>query len=175
MTLRILALGGYGQNATGFARQCAKALLGGKPAGNWEALPAGLQKLSVNEPAEDGMLGQVKGTSPSGAEITFLDPTVVLSKDLLMPVHIAELESYAEFPNPASRIPRAWWTAPDRNTYKCESVGWDRVGAWRLECGSRSCTVWMRLRSHYLMLGRHHWRRERYHRGTLKVLIPLLL
>lgn len=124
MTVRVLALCGYGQNATGFARQCTKALLGGKAPGAWEALPAPFQKLGItNQASEEGMLGQIKATSPSGAEVTFIDPTLVLAPEQLAKPHLKELESYSSFPNASGKLPRAWWTAPDRSTYKREFPG----------------------------------------------------
>lgn len=121
MVLRVLALSGYSQNASIFAKQCRKALLNAVPA--WEALPTAAQKLqdSAADPAIEA--GVVRATGPA-AEFVFLDPTVILTKDQLMPAHLEELALYEKTAKvPADAVPRSWWTAPDRKTYLSE-FGW---------------------------------------------------
>lgn len=112
--LRVLALAGYSQNASIFSQQVRKALLNN--AGTWSALPKS-QPLQVLPAGTSAQIGELKAEGPA-AEIVFLDPTVVLSKDQLMPFHIEDLERYKG--GQEVTTPRAWWTAPDRTTYGSE-------------------------------------------------------
>jgi hypothetical protein len=112
--LRVLALCGYSHNASIFSQQVRKALLNN--VGSWSALPKA-QSLQVLPSGSAAQIGQVKAEGPA-TEVVFLDPTVVLTKEQLMPFHIEDLARYKG--GQEVTTPRAWWTAPDRATYGSE-------------------------------------------------------
>lgn len=127
--VRILALCGYSQNAITYATSVKSALLGLGPEWNavsaWRPLGTPLQKYQLQPAGGDaGALGAVTQQSKDGrAEYTFLDPPIVLGREHLAPVHVKEYEkNLAEAADKNHVTPRAWWLAPDRDTYAGECL-----------------------------------------------------
>ncbi|WOO79480.1 Dihydrofolate reductase [Vanrija pseudolonga] len=129
MAIRILALCGYSQNASIFAKQVRSALLGvgGSAAefkANWSALPAKYQAFQIAGADGVSLDGKPIGSATNangatGAEVVFVDPPVVLGESQLSPIQVKEVAAYAKgdaAPNVA--VTRSWWTAPDRKTYQ---------------------------------------------------------
>lgn len=125
--VRILALCGYSQNAITFAASLRGALLQApdfNAAAAWKPLSGAFQKFQLpSGAAEQGeRVGSVTSASKDGrAEFTFLDPPIVLGREHLAPVHVKEYEkNLKEAENKHHVTPRAWWLAPDRDTYAGE-------------------------------------------------------
>lgn len=149
--VRILALCGYSQNAITFAASLRGALLQSPnfdAAAAWKPLSGAFQKFQL--PPSAGEQGERVGTvvqaSKDGrAEFTFLDPPIVLGREHLAPVHVKEYEkNLAEAADKHHVTPRAWWLAPDRDTYAGESraeravqLGWSVRIHLEMEDGER--------------------------------------
>lgn len=131
--VRILALCGYSQNAITFATSLRGALLqGGAGAGGesnaavsaWKPLSGAFQKYQLPPGAgeQGARVGSVtQQSADGGAEFTFLDPPIVLGREHLAPVHVKEYEkNLAAAADKHHVTPRAWWLAPDRDTYAGE-------------------------------------------------------
>lgn len=132
MAIRILALCGYSQNASIFAKQVRSALLGasgssGDFKANWSALPAKYQAFQIAGADGVSLDGKPIGSathSNGGAEVVFVDPPVVLGESQLSPIQVKEVAAYAKGDSaPNVAVTRSWWTAPDRKTYQCELGG----------------------------------------------------
>lgn len=123
--VRILALCGYSQNAITFASSLRGALLQASndwsAPSSWSPLSGNLQKFQLPPgAAEQGdRLGSITTKSRDGrAEFTFLDPPIVLGREHLAPVHVKEYEKNLREAEKKTHVtPRAWWLAPDRDTY----------------------------------------------------------
>jgi hypothetical protein len=97
--LRILALCGFSQNASVFSTVLRKALLAGSTDSTWSALPTELQALQAfsfpEAAAGNPQLGRVVKEGPA-AEFTFLDPTIVLTKERMSLAQIRDIEKWGK-------------------------------------------------------------------------------